>query len=35
METFVNESKNVEITDFTEMGQFDGRRPISGEMSQP
>jgi len=35
METFVNESKSVEITDFTEMGQFHWRWPISRKMSQP
>jgi len=35
METFVNESKSVEITDFTEMGQFYGRRAISQKMSRP
>jgi len=35
METFSNKSKSVEITDFTEMGQFHGRRRISRKMSQP
>jgi len=34
-ETFVNESNSVEIMDFTEMGRFHGRRPISQKMSRP